>query len=175
MTVYVTDLEAEFDFLVLPSCQPVLSMGRMADADYEFSWRKMNGFKTMRIHQKDGAFVECFLRDCVPRLYNMTDAVSSQSNADSTVARKAYPDLSHVKQSCYPPIASKKTSISANAASRLPVISQPEEKDSESDAMPPIVDSSSGDEDLSRGPICSDTSDSDSDVPNIRACNSAQL
>ena len=50
VTVFVAGLEAEFDFLVLPSCQPVLSMGRMADADYEFSWRKMNGFKTMRIH-----------------------------------------------------------------------------------------------------------------------------
>ena len=36
-TVYVTDLGRSFDFLVLPSCQPVLSMGRMAEADYEFS------------------------------------------------------------------------------------------------------------------------------------------
>ena len=45
VTVYVADLEAECDFPVLPSCQPVLSMGRMAEADYEFSWRKMNGLR----------------------------------------------------------------------------------------------------------------------------------
>ena len=32
VTAYVVDLEADFDFLVLPSCRPVLSMGRMADA-----------------------------------------------------------------------------------------------------------------------------------------------
>ena len=76
VTVYVADLDVYFYFLVFPSCQPVLSMGCMADGDCEFSWRKMNGFKTMRIHQKDGTFVECFLRDCVPRLYNMKDAGS---------------------------------------------------------------------------------------------------
>ena len=85
MTVYVTDLGQSFDFLVLPSCQPVLSMGRMAEADYEFSWRKMHGFETMRIHQTDGAYIERFLRGCVPRLYSMTDADGALNDTDSIV------------------------------------------------------------------------------------------
>ena len=104
----------------------------MAEADYEFSWRKMNGFKTMRIHQTDGAFVECFLRDCVPRLYSMTDADGTPNDTDSTVERKAFPDLSHVETSCYPPRTPKKFHGCANTVTKLPVSSQPTEEVSES-------------------------------------------
>ena len=117
----------------------------------------------MRIHHKDGAYVGCFLRDCVPRLYDMTDADSSKCKAESTVERKAYPDLSHVKQSCYPPMAPKKATPRANAESKLPVVSPAEDTDSESE-MPAMTDSSD-EEGLSKGPTKTETSDSESDGP----------
>ena len=104
----------------------------------------------------------------------MTDADSTQNAKDSTVERKVHPDLSHVQQSCYPPIAPKKASACASAESMLLVISQPEEKDSESDHPPPSAESSC-EEDLSRGAVGSDTSDSESDVPNSREGYSSQF
>ena len=58
-------------------------------------------------------------------------AGSSDSKAESTFAQKAYPDLSHVKQSCYPPIAPKEAVTRANVECKLPVISQTEDSDSE--------------------------------------------
>ena len=146
MAVFAADMEAGFYFLILPSCQPVLSMGRMADADYEFSWRKINGFKIMRIHQTDGAFVDCFLRDCVPRLYCMTDAEGAPNDTDSTVERKAFPDLSHVKTSCNPLRTPKKLHGCANTVTTLPVSSQPKEEASESEGPPALAESSSEEE-----------------------------
>ena len=45
--VYVQEeLDDTFVFLLLPECQPVLSMGQLSDANFEFSWRKINGVKT---------------------------------------------------------------------------------------------------------------------------------
>ena len=93
----------------------------------------------------------------------MTDAESSQCKAESTVAQKAYPDLSHVKQSCYPPMAPKKAATRTDAESKLPVVSPAEDTDSESEM--PVMTDSSGDEGLSKGPIESETSDSESDAP----------
>ena len=94
----------------------------------------------------------------------MKDADSSKSEAESTVERKVYPDLSHVKQSCYPPMAPKKANPLANAESMLPVVSQTVDTDSESDM--PVMTDSSGDEGVFKGPIESETSDSESDAPN---------
>ena len=47
--VYVRELDDTFVVLLLPECQPVLSMGQLSDAEYDFSWRRINGVKTMRI------------------------------------------------------------------------------------------------------------------------------
>ena len=106
----------------------------------------MDGFKTIRIHQTDGAYVECCLRDCVPRCYSMTDADGAQNDTDSTVEQKARPDLSHVKQSGYPPRAPKKVTGCVNTASILPAHSQPKEENSESEGPPPLAESSSEEE-----------------------------
>ena len=37
--VFVQELDDTFCFLLLPECQPVLSMGQLSDADFDFSWR----------------------------------------------------------------------------------------------------------------------------------------
>ena len=54
--------------------------------------------KTMRIHQTGGAYIECVLRDCVPRLYSMTEADGAPNDTDSTVEKKVFPNLSHVEK-----------------------------------------------------------------------------
>ena len=51
--VYVRELDDTFIFLLLPECQPVLSMGQLAE-EYDFSWRRVNGVKTMRIFNESG-------------------------------------------------------------------------------------------------------------------------
>lgn len=57
--VCVHELEDTFLFLLLPEYQPVLSMGQLSDADFDFSWRKINGVKTMRVFNDTGTYVEC--------------------------------------------------------------------------------------------------------------------
>ena len=102
----------------------------------------------------------------------MTDADGAPNDTDSTVEQKARPDLSHVKQSCYPPRAPKKVSGCVNTASILPVNSQPKEETSESEG-PPTLAVSSSDEEVSRVKVID--LDSDSDASTIGEGHSSQF
>lgn len=79
--------------------------------------------------------------------------------------KNAFPNLSHVKTSCYPPIAPKKVHGCANVVTPLPVSSQPKDGDSESEG-PPELEESSCDEKVSRVKITVD-SESDSDASTV--------
>lgn len=80
----------------------MLSMGQLSDAGFDFSWRRTNGIKTMRIFNETGTYVECFLQDQCPRLYNVTQAKDADRPADSTVENDASPPLSAIQQSFNP-------------------------------------------------------------------------
>ena len=84
--VYVRELDNTFIFLLLPECQPVLSMRQLAE-DYDFDWMRVDGVKTMRIYDEAGTeLVKCFLQDFCPRMFNITQATAANSAEDSTSA-----------------------------------------------------------------------------------------
>ena len=82
--VYVRELDATFVFLLLPECQPALSMGQLAD-DYDFSWKRVDGVKTMRIYDEAGTeLVSCILQDFCPRMFNITQDTAADVVEEST-------------------------------------------------------------------------------------------
>ena len=80
--VYVPDLNGTFEFYCPPSCQPVLSMGQLANLEYDFNWTKVDGLRTMRIWLNPEEFVECRLINDVPRLFV---ASKEDSEADTSL------------------------------------------------------------------------------------------
>ena len=105
-------------------------MGQLSDYDYDFSWCKINGLKTMRVFNATGAYVERFLQDQCPRLYNATREGEAALPTESTAEEVVEPALSAPKQSFYPkawPIAVRsKRSVKQKTVPRLPVISHAE-------------------------------------------------
>ena len=60
-------------------------MGQLADAEYDFSWRRINGVRTMRIFSDSGTeLVKCFSQDYCPRLFNVTQDTETGEVEDST-------------------------------------------------------------------------------------------
>ena len=149
--MYVQELDDAFCFLLLPECQPVLSMGQLSDADFYFSWRKINGVKTIRTFNETGTYVECFLQDQCPWLYDATQVKDASESEDSTFKQPASPPLSVGKRSFYPRILSLVASkLSARKTERsLPVTASPGDSSSSGTNLPVDVDRS-GDE---AGPV----------------------
>ena len=169
--VYVQELGDTFVFLLLPECQPVLSMGQLSDANFDFSWRRINGVKTMRIFNETGTDVECFLQDQCPRLYNVTQAKDADRPADSTVENDASPPLSAIKQSFYPQKAwrpkVKPKRCKWKTVRPLPVSASAGDGDASGTDLP-LLSESSADELGSEQPSV-ESEDSDSDESVIQA------
>ena len=63
--IFVHDLRAIFEFYILPTCQPVLSMGQLRHAQYRFEWSD-DLSEGMKIRLPGGDLFETMLQNDAP-------------------------------------------------------------------------------------------------------------